>query len=216
MSGSGISWAICKFAPRSRQITMPAPHHSVFYRPDALPAAQPTASKHWRHSPTATKHWNTKWPNFYRMEKRGSVWTRSWRWPVLAGSDRTWGACTGGAKWTAATIYAASRERPTSWRRTWRPAQIAARATGWLSTRSTCGRVCGGHVARCHCRRPTASCQRLRDSIAETPVPARSQPAMASHHRLLLLHYTCLTTSFPGQSGYASSTRKVKSVWVWI
>jgi len=32
----------------SRQITMPAPHHSVFYRPDALAAAQPTASKHWR------------------------------------------------------------------------------------------------------------------------------------------------------------------------
>ena len=48
MSGSGISWAICKSAPRSRQITTPAPHHSVFYRPDALSAAQPTASKHWR------------------------------------------------------------------------------------------------------------------------------------------------------------------------
>ena len=30
------------------QITMPAPHDSVFYRPDALPAAQPTVSKHWR------------------------------------------------------------------------------------------------------------------------------------------------------------------------
>jgi len=44
--GSGISWAMYKSAPRSRQITMPAPHHSVFYRPDALPAAQPTASKH--------------------------------------------------------------------------------------------------------------------------------------------------------------------------
>jgi len=29
VSGSGISWAICKSAPRSRQITMPAPHHSV-------------------------------------------------------------------------------------------------------------------------------------------------------------------------------------------
>ena len=29
---------------------MPAPHHSVFYRLDALPAAQRTASKHWRHS----------------------------------------------------------------------------------------------------------------------------------------------------------------------
>ena len=27
VSGSGTSWAIC-----SRQITMPAPHHSVFYR----------------------------------------------------------------------------------------------------------------------------------------------------------------------------------------
>ena len=48
VSGSGISWAICKAAPRSRQITTPAPHHSVFYRPDALPAAQPTASKHWK------------------------------------------------------------------------------------------------------------------------------------------------------------------------
>ena len=46
VSGSGIGWAICKSAPRSRQITMPAPHHSVFYRPGALPAAQPTASKH--------------------------------------------------------------------------------------------------------------------------------------------------------------------------
>jgi len=30
VSGSGTSWAICKSAPRSRQITMPAPHHSVF------------------------------------------------------------------------------------------------------------------------------------------------------------------------------------------
>ena len=28
VSGSGISWAICKSAPRSRQITMPAPNHS--------------------------------------------------------------------------------------------------------------------------------------------------------------------------------------------
>ena len=46
VSGSGISWTICKSAPRSRQITTPAPHHSVFYRPDALRAAQPTASKH--------------------------------------------------------------------------------------------------------------------------------------------------------------------------
>ena len=46
VSGSGISWVICKSALRSRQIATPAPHRSVFYRPDALPAAQPTASKH--------------------------------------------------------------------------------------------------------------------------------------------------------------------------
>ena len=39
VSSSGTSWAICKSAPRSRQITTPAPHHSVFYRPDALPAS---------------------------------------------------------------------------------------------------------------------------------------------------------------------------------
>ena len=48
VSSSGISWAICKSAPRSRQITMPAPHHSVFYRPDAHPAAHSTASMHCR------------------------------------------------------------------------------------------------------------------------------------------------------------------------
>jgi len=48
VSGSGISRAVCKSAPRSRQITTRAPHQSVFYRPDALPVAQPTVSKHWR------------------------------------------------------------------------------------------------------------------------------------------------------------------------
>jgi len=31
LSGSGIGWAICKSAPRSRQITTPARHHSVFF-----------------------------------------------------------------------------------------------------------------------------------------------------------------------------------------
>jgi len=30
VSGSGISWDVCKSAPRSRQITTPAPHLSVF------------------------------------------------------------------------------------------------------------------------------------------------------------------------------------------
>ena len=46
---SGISLAICKFASRSRQTTMPAPHHSVVTgRIPFLSRNQ----KHWRH-----KHW---------------------------------------------------------------------------------------------------------------------------------------------------------------
>jgi len=44
VSGSVICWTVCKSALHPRQIAMPAPHHSVFYRPDTLPAAQPTAS----------------------------------------------------------------------------------------------------------------------------------------------------------------------------
>jgi len=39
--------------------TKPAPHHSVFYRPDDPPAAKPTASKHWR-QPTQTTNKNLK------------------------------------------------------------------------------------------------------------------------------------------------------------
>ena len=41
--GSGISWAICKSAPRSRQITMPAPHHLVFLQA-GCPSCRPTNS----------------------------------------------------------------------------------------------------------------------------------------------------------------------------
>ena len=50
--GSDISWTICKsFEPRSRVQT---DNHACtsplgFYKPDALPAAQPTVSKYWRH-----------------------------------------------------------------------------------------------------------------------------------------------------------------------
>jgi len=47
LGSCGISWTICKqSAPRSIQITTPVPRHSIFYRPDALPDAQPTVSKH--------------------------------------------------------------------------------------------------------------------------------------------------------------------------
>jgi len=43
VSGSGISWAICKSAPRSRQTTTPAPHHSVFY--DRMPFLLPNQQR---------------------------------------------------------------------------------------------------------------------------------------------------------------------------
>ena len=88
MSGSGISWAICKSAPCPRQITTPASQHSVFYRPDALPAAQPTASKHWRDLRFIALCWTivrwrcwmwvvTRWAS-YRC--RGA---RDYRWVVV-------------------------------------------------------------------------------------------------------------------------------------
>ena len=43
VSGSGISWAICKSAPCSREITTPAPHHSGFL-PAGCPSCCPTNS----------------------------------------------------------------------------------------------------------------------------------------------------------------------------
>ena len=47
VSGSGISWAICKSAPRSRQITTPVLHYSSFLQA-GCPSCCPTVSKHWR------------------------------------------------------------------------------------------------------------------------------------------------------------------------
>ena len=43
VSASGISWAICKSAHRSRQITTPAAHHSVFLQA-GCPSCHPTNS----------------------------------------------------------------------------------------------------------------------------------------------------------------------------
>ena len=82
VSGNGISWAICKSAPRSRQITMPAPHYSAFYRLDALPVAQPTASKHWRH----ILHEHAAFKLWIRPESCGLV---SCPAPACRGSVRT-------------------------------------------------------------------------------------------------------------------------------
>ena len=50
VSGSDITWDIRKSAPRSRQITTPAPHHSVFFtcRMPFLPPNQQRQSTEWR------------------------------------------------------------------------------------------------------------------------------------------------------------------------
>jgi len=55
VSGSGISWTICKSAPRSRQITTPAPHCSVFTgRMPFLPPNQSVkALKAWQYTVTS-------------------------------------------------------------------------------------------------------------------------------------------------------------------
>ena len=82
VSGSGISWAVCKSALRSRQITTPAPDRSVFYRPDALPAAQPTASKHWRHC-QGTRPWNRNvFGRWRKVDRDGADITLSGRLQV--------------------------------------------------------------------------------------------------------------------------------------
>jgi len=39
---------VCPSPQTDNHAGTPAPYHSVFYRPDVLPATQPTASKHWR------------------------------------------------------------------------------------------------------------------------------------------------------------------------
>ena len=43
VSGNSISWAICKSASRSRQITMPVPHHSSLLQA-GCPSCHPTNS----------------------------------------------------------------------------------------------------------------------------------------------------------------------------
>ena len=67
VSGSGISWAICKSAPGPRQITTPASHHSVFTgRMPFLPTINsvkalkaPLAVKHYFFTKMHSKLWHS-------------------------------------------------------------------------------------------------------------------------------------------------------------
>jgi len=92
VSGSGIHWSICKSAPRSRQITTPAPHHSVFYTPDALPAAQPTASKHWRKCLKKCDRFTERGQQIISHDKSVLVAVKC-RWASRLVSRRQWLCC---------------------------------------------------------------------------------------------------------------------------
>ena len=96
VSGSGISWGICKSASRSRQITTPTPHRSVFYRPNAIPAAQPTESKHWRQNTHRAK--TKKMALMYLM-----VASKSRQYDAVKTSKQIWtvvNAPTAKPRWT--------------------------------------------------------------------------------------------------------------------
>ena len=68
MSGSGISWAVCKCAPCSRQITTPAPHRSIFTgRMPFLPPNQQRQSTEGR----ALKASHTQMDRKTQLDRRG-------------------------------------------------------------------------------------------------------------------------------------------------
>ena len=103
VSGSGISWASRKSAPHSRPIATPAPHHSVFYRPDALPAAQPTASMHWRQNARnmtigqlpwdvlkLTSAWITCIQTTNRYADKLNAWLSTAAWPTPINASVSW------------------------------------------------------------------------------------------------------------------------------
>jgi len=83
VSGCGISWAIYKSALRSRQITMPAPHHSVFLQarcPSCCPTNSVRALKTHTHTHTTVLllFWNmsgTTWVCRYQKGKTRKVKT---------------------------------------------------------------------------------------------------------------------------------------------
>jgi len=80
VSISGISWAICKSASRSRQITIPAPHHSVFCtgRTPFLPPNQQRQSTE-----------GTSSDRKYLRKSRRELMESGTAGPVL-GHDRKW------------------------------------------------------------------------------------------------------------------------------
>jgi len=68
VSGSGISWAICKYALRSRQITTPAPHHLFFTGP--MMPFLPPSQQHQSTEGIALKQQNQRHDNTHKTGRR--------------------------------------------------------------------------------------------------------------------------------------------------
>ena len=88
VSGSGISWAICKSAPRSRQITTPAPHHSVFLQA-GCPFCRPTNSV----KALKAKALKANFYNFWKFRMATLYWTNKkllYLSNGLTGLDEIW------------------------------------------------------------------------------------------------------------------------------
>ena len=106
MRGSGISWAECKSAPHSRQITMPAPHHSVFFT-GWMPFLPPNqASKHRSEARYLKYHNQNKFPikskmytkHYVKFCTKAFIWRKlqvltSWSKSTFLDSPPTYKAC---------------------------------------------------------------------------------------------------------------------------
>ena len=85
MSGSGISWAICKSAPRSRQKTTPAPRHSIFLQA-GCPNGRPT------NTVKALKAISRRQSEQFVICPIILYWLHNWNLGRLAGSGRVAGS----------------------------------------------------------------------------------------------------------------------------
>ena len=111
VSSSGISWAemqVCTSLQTDNHASTPP---LSFYRPDALPATQPTVSKHWR-----PQRWRKR--SGKKEEIHGSTWHCAavvevvlWCLSLGVGADE-WSIC-------ACQRWRKRRRNPWKWRRHW-------------------------------------------------------------------------------------------------
>ena len=60
------NWSYKTFKAPAK-LSPPTDQHQTFYRPDALPVAQPTVSKHWRKKETANTAGKIRDDDFWRL-----------------------------------------------------------------------------------------------------------------------------------------------------